>query len=199
MSFLAYFLSSVTFTEGGGGGGEPPPDPGEVPDSPTNMAVSAASDSSLSCTWTDNSDDEDGFKLYVGGVYNKTVAADSTSTTITGLDEGTQYTVMVRAYNGIGQSGGSSDSAYTQLSAPTGFVGIDKGSYVRFSWTNVSGKAAQIEIHKDAALHAAFGPSFTQYDESEPGSDGTWKVRAVHSVISDSDFSNSASGPPWPE
>lgn len=82
--------------------------PPSAPAAPTNLAAKAAK-YSVDLTWTDNSDNETGFKIYRGSSPTSldlidTIAADLTSYTDTGLTRKTVYYYKVCAYNAYGES-----------------------------------------------------------------------------------------------
>lgn len=182
-------------------------EPSDPPDgAPSGLSASTVDEDSISLTWTDNATNEDDQEIQYdtdsnfGSPSTKTVAANTTSTTVSSLSEGTQYYFRVRASNTDGNSAWSNtDSATTKLNPPSGFSGTDKGSFIRFRWTENSALEDNVEIHKDGSPFDTLAANTEQYDVNEPTSDGTWKVRVIHSSIPDSDFSNTAGGPPWPE
>ncbi|MBS3788099.1 fibronectin type III domain-containing protein [Candidatus Bipolaricaulota bacterium] len=79
-------------------------DQGQIPDAPSNLSGQALSSSEIELTWTDNSTDEDGFRIYRNGSSLTTVGANQTEFTDTGLSAGTTYTYRVAAYNTHGES-----------------------------------------------------------------------------------------------
>lgn len=91
---------------------------------PTNMGSSVSADD-ITITWTDNSDNEDGFEIYRsvdGGSYSQiaTIGANSTQYTDTGLEDGEEYKYYVNAYTE--HTTGTSDTtelATTELPSPT--------------------------------------------------------------------------------
>ncbi|MBI9098405.1 MAG: fibronectin type III domain-containing protein, partial [Spirochaetaceae bacterium] len=100
-------------------------EPVTVPASPDTLAVSSFSSTQIDLTWTDNSDNEEGFKIEQstdGSVFSQiiTVTADITSFSVTGLDAETQYFYRVRAYNSIGNSDYSNTVNETTDAMPEG-------------------------------------------------------------------------------
>lgn len=108
---------------GGGGGGNPPP---SAPSAPSNLAASAASSSQINLSWTDNANNEDGFRIERssdGTNFSEiaTVGANATSFANTGLAAATTYHFRVRAYNTGGNSAYSNTAnATTQTSGGGG-------------------------------------------------------------------------------
>ncbi|MDA1168906.1 MAG: fibronectin type III domain-containing protein [bacterium] len=76
------------------------------PTAPSVFAGTAASNTSITWTWTDNANDENGFKLLdSSGTTIATIStANTTSYTETGLTKNTSYTRKVAAYNDDGTS-----------------------------------------------------------------------------------------------
>lgn len=72
-------------------------------------ASNTPSGATITASWTDNSDIEDGFRIYTkltsGSDYAlaKTVGANVQSTTLTGLAYGTSYDVKIASYNESGE------------------------------------------------------------------------------------------------
>jgi fibronectin type 3 domain-containing protein len=79
------------------------------PPKPTNVQVNAPSASQVDVTWTDNSNNEDRFRVYRqagGGAWSRIddVAANGTAYSDTTVTGGTEYCYRVRAQNGVGYS-----------------------------------------------------------------------------------------------
>ncbi len=76
-----------------------------MPESPLDLTT-GATDSTITLTWSDNSNNETGFNIYVSKKDSKpsrpkhTVPSDTESYTIESLRAGTEYTVWVSAANG---------------------------------------------------------------------------------------------------
>jgi hypothetical protein len=89
-----------------------------APAAPTNLTATVTSASSVALGWTDNSNNESGFKIERGTDGTSfteiaTVAGNVASYPDGGLTAGTRYHYRVRAFNGGG------DSAYTNVASAT--------------------------------------------------------------------------------
>ena len=94
-----------------------------LPSNPTNLTANASSTSQINLAWTDNADNEQGYKVEraPGGTSNfeeiTSLGANTTSYSNTGLTEGTTYIYRVRAYNTGGNSSYSNTATATTNSA----------------------------------------------------------------------------------
>lgn len=93
-----------------------------IPAAPTDLTAAGISTSSIRIAWTDNSSDEDGFKIeHCQGsgctdfVQLATVGVNATNATISGLGKNKTFTYRVRAYNSAGNSGYSNTATATTL------------------------------------------------------------------------------------
>lgn len=114
------------------------------PAAPTGVTAARISDTLIDISWTDASDFEDGFQVYVsedGGSYTEvtpgvnTVGANATSTIYTNAQAGHSYQFQVYAHIGatamcgdttnseLVSSAGTSDTLFTTPSAPTNTTG----------------------------------------------------------------------------
>jgi len=90
---------------------EPPQNP--LPAAPSNLDESASTPNSITLTWQDNSNNENGFHIYrQDGSSTEwrrvaSVAANTTTFTDADLTCGSQYTYKVSAYNGAGEVEGT--------------------------------------------------------------------------------------------
>jgi hypothetical protein len=89
-----------------------------APAAPTDLTATAVSPSEISLSWTDNATDETAYVVEMrtlDGVFAeiKTLPANSTSTTITGLNAATAYIFRVRAQNAAGPSAYSNEATAT--------------------------------------------------------------------------------------
>ncbi len=115
-------------------------EPVVIPDAPSGIAATAISSTSIQVTWTDNSVNEQGFRIEKAsdnagspGTWNflANVAADVTTYTDTGLTASTKYHYRVRAYNSVG------GSAYITTSGTTSAPPVT-GSYIIVDHRHVS-------------------------------------------------------------
>jgi YVTN family beta-propeller protein len=91
---------------------------GTVPEAPSNIIATAVSTSQIDLSWTDNSDDEFGFKIErkrYGETFSQidTVSANVTSYSDTELSTYSTYYYRVRAYNNAGNSNYSNETYAT--------------------------------------------------------------------------------------
>ncbi len=99
------------------------------PTAPSGLNAVAASQTQINLSWTDNSSNEDGFKIErktgSGGTYSQiaTVLINVASYSDTGLSASTNYYYRVRAYNSAGNSGYSNEANATTLSPSAPLVG----------------------------------------------------------------------------
>jgi|GEM_PF-792890 len=142
---------------------------GSVPSKPTNLFASANSVSGINLTWTDTSDNEDGFKLErkgLGGTYTeiKTLAASITSYSDTGLNANTTYYYRIRAYNSYGYSDYSNEAnATTQKEVtipnkPTNLLATaGSTTEVKLNWTDASDNEDGFKVERKTS-----GGSYTE-------------------------------------
>ncbi len=89
---------------------DPPFSPDIPPETPSNLFATAIADTAIQLTWSDNSDDEDGFKIeqsrWESGPFAEvlSVNAGDTLVYVTNLEDSTYYYFRVRAFNSGGYS-----------------------------------------------------------------------------------------------
>jgi len=180
------------------------------PSAPTGLTATAASSSQINLNWTDNSNDETGFKIErkqgAGSSYAEvtTVGANVTTYNDTGLSAATQYYYRVRAHNAGVHSGYSNEAnATTNDTAPAAPSGLTaaaaSSSQVNLSWidnsTNETG--FKIERKTDAAGTYAqvgtVGAGVTTYSDMGliAATQYYYRVRA-HNAVGDSAYSDEA-------
>ena len=123
-----------------------------IPNAPGNLQTTAVSSTQINLAWTDNSANEDGFKIErktgASGTYSQiaTVVTNINNySDTTGLTANTAYCYQVRAFNSAWDSGYSNESCTTTLptatapSAPTGVVATAGNGQMTLTWNPVSG------------------------------------------------------------
>ena len=96
----------------------------DIPAAPSFLIASVVSSSQINLSWTDNSDNETGFKIErktgIGGTWTEidTVGVNVTTYQNTGLTPATTYYYRVRASNAGGDSDYSNEASATTLSPP---------------------------------------------------------------------------------
>ena len=141
-----------------------------APAAPSSLTATAASTSQINIRWTDNSSNEDNFKIEYsnnGGsswTVLATLSANTTSYSSTGLTANTSYAYRVYASNTTGNSAYSNTASATTL--PTGTV-----SNLAL---NKSGAASSVEDATFPATLAFDGNSTTTRWASAEGVDPQW-------------------------
>jgi hypothetical protein len=132
------------------------------PAAPTNLAASAASNSLINLTWTDNANNEAWFKIErcTGAGCSDfaqvaTVGANVGSYADSGLAASTSFSYRVRATNAAGDSAYSNEaSAVTQALPPTPearskvTAGAAWSSQINLAWTDNAGNEAGYKIER---------------------------------------------------
>ncbi len=186
---------------------DPPPPPAD----PSGLTATANGSSQIDLSWTDNSGNEDNFKIerHPGdGNFAEiaTVGADVVSYNDTGLSASTTYTYRVRAANAAGNSAYSNEASATTddppppPADPSGLTATANGSsQIDLSWTDNSSNEDNFKIERHAgdgnfAEIATVGTDVTSYDDTglSANTTYTYRVRASNGA-GDSGYSNEAS------
>ncbi len=181
-------------------------DPLTIPSAPSG-AVAFASSSSVLLFWTDNSTNEDGFKIERrtnGGSYSEiaTVGSNVTSYVDTSVVDANTYTYRVRAYNAAGDSAYSTsgDVVYGTLpAAPTSLV-ADPVSFgtttvIYVSWTDNASNEANYVVERSTdnvnfSVIATLGSNATSHYDLPASGTYYYQVKATN-VVGSSAYSNS--------
>jgi hypothetical protein len=107
----------------------PTPTPAQTPAAPTNLLATAISSSQIALSWTDNSTNENGFRIQCSSdgvtfALIATVGVNVTTYTDNGLTTVTTYYYRARAYNSDGNSALSNVGSATTLPASTPTPGL---------------------------------------------------------------------------
>ena len=131
-----------------------------VPTAPTNLTATVASSTQINLSWTDNSNDETGFRIErsadgsTGWSEIATTASNTTTYQNTGLTASTTYYYRVRAYNASGNSSYSNNANATtaSASAPTAPSNLTataaSTSQINLSWTDNSNNETGFRIER---------------------------------------------------
>jgi fibronectin type 3 domain-containing protein len=178
---------------------------------PGDLSVGDSTTSSLTLTWTDNSDNESGFLIQrsltsgTGFADIHNTAANITSYTDTGLDDDTQYFYRICATSVSGNSPFTQEANGTTLLAlpdpPTGlnFDNIAPSS-IRLNWTDNSDNEVGFEIRRSGLLTGSYdlvhitGKDTTSYADSSLKEDTEYfyRVNAVNAAGMSTYISGSA-------
>jgi len=128
------------------------------PNAPSNLTATATGATTIALAWTDNSSDEDGFKIerkLSGGNFGEimTVGGNVTSFNDAGLSAGTTYVYQVRAFNGALNSSYSNEATVTTTTTPpnppSNLVATATGaSTVSLAWTDNSSDESGFKIER---------------------------------------------------
>ncbi len=91
----------------------------EAPSAPTNLQVSGTTTASVNLSWTASTDNiaVTNYKVFVNGVFNSN--SSSTSTKVTGLNQGTTYNFYIIAVDAAGNESVASDTVSATTSVDT--------------------------------------------------------------------------------
>jgi fibronectin type III domain protein len=167
---------------------------------PSGLTVAALSNGGFLLTWTDNSNNEDGFhveRCQGAGCTNfaqvSSVTANGTALQTSALLPSTSYSFRVRAYNGAGSSQYSaSASGTTRTAAPANFVAtVVSSSRIDLSWTdNATGESGYTLDRCEGVPCTNYtppvilGPNTTAHSSTGlmPSTSYTYRVWSVHPV-----------------
>jgi len=163
------------------------------PAAPTNLYADAPACDQIDLSWTDNSDNEDGFEIERrtdGSNFTQidTVGANVNTYNDTALAEETQYWYRIRAYNDAGDSDYSTTASATTPScggteppaAPTGLMANARGkAKIALNWTDNSNNEEGFYIYRGSSesnltYHDVVGSNTTSYVDNKVSSNTTY-------------------------
>ncbi len=186
---------------------------GTLPAAPSALSATAASSTQINLAWTDNSNNEDGFRIercQNAGCSTfteiATVGTNVVSYQNTGLTAGTTYQYRVRAYNTAGNSGYSNTaSATTTVTLPAAPSALSataaSSTQINLAWTDNSNNedGFRIERCQNAGCStfteiATVGTNVVSYQNTglTAGTTYQYRVRA-YNTAGNSGYSNTAS------
>jgi len=134
------------------------------PLAPSNLSAGTITQTSVTLTWSDNSLDETGFRIYQDDDSLTTTAANITTFTVANLTPATRYAFTVTAFNQFGESSGANLELVT-LSDGTAADSVFFSEYLEGSSYN---KALEIVNASNAAV------VLSDYAIISSANDGAW-------------------------
>ena len=188
---------------------------GTPPNAPTNLILTVVSSSQINLSWSDNSDNETGFKIerkMEGGSYSEIgeVGANVTSYSDSSLLPDTKYYYRVRAFNSFGYSIYSNEASAKTLplgtppNAPSNLnvsaISCDK---VQLNWNDNSDNEDGFKIERKEGggsfvLLTTVGPNITSYldETTSENKNYTYKVTAFNEFGENSSSEKQITTPP---
>lgn len=123
------------------------------PAAPSNLSAQTVSCNQVNLAWSDNSGNEDGYKIYRDGAHVATVGANVTSYQNTGLSGSSTYSFYVKAYRGTIESAASNTVSVATPACGCPTITEWKGEY----WSNPSLSGSAILCRNDFALDFDWG------------------------------------------
>jgi carboxypeptidase T len=185
-----------------------------VPTAPTNLTATSISTSQINLAWTDNADNETGFKVErctgagcADFAQIATLGANVSNYINTGLTPSTSYSYRVRATNITGDSSYSNTSsattqtASTTPAAPTNLVATAfSRSQINLSWTDNANNETGFKIERCKGISctnftqiATVGANITTYSSTGLSSNSTYRFRVrAYNSAGNSIYSNIA-------
>ena len=187
--------------------------PVSPPAAPANLSATAISSSQINLTWTDQSDNEDGFRIYRGTdsstvtTLMATLGVRITSYSNTDLAASTTYYYKVTTFNTAGESAASNVANATTEpppvtipSAPTNLQATAaSSSVINLTWNDASGNETGFQIERKTgaggtyALIVTTAANATTYSDTGvvEGTTYFYRVRTVNGA-GNSAYSNEA-------
>jgi hypothetical protein len=179
-----------------------------APAAPSGLSATAAFSTSITLSWTDQSTNEDTFKVeraLGAGAFSQvgTVGPNVTTYADSGLIAGTSYSYRVRASNTGGDSAYSNTASATTLpsspAAPSGLTATAASTTsISLTWVDQSTNEDTFKIERALGAGAfsqvaTVGPNITTYADSglTAGTSYSYRVRASNTG-GDSAYSNTA-------
>lgn len=156
-----------------------------IPNAPTAAHTDSKTSVQIVMHWTDNSDNETGFKIYKDDAYLETIAAGSVSYTFINLSPGVTYDLAVKATNTVGDSA-EAQLTETTLAPPTApsdaHTNSKTATTVVMHWTDNSSDETGFKCYQDGVLKQTVGAGVVTYTfvNLSPSTQYTFTVKATN-------------------
>jgi hypothetical protein len=185
-----------------------------IPVAPSGLTITTLLSSKIIIAWTDNSNNETGFKVQrkqgATGTYTTitTTGANATTYSDTGVTDGTLYYYQVSATNSAGDSAYSNEvSGTTPLAKPTAATATAvSSSQINLTWVDNSASETGYKIERKRLLGGTYsqialvGANVQSYADTsglDPNTKYYYRIRATNGTL-DSDYSNEPSATTFP-
>jgi len=151
------------------------------------LEASAVSQDTVDIRWLDNSNNEDGFRIYRGTSLVETARANSSGFQDTGLQPGTTYDYAVKAYNQAGESQAALCTV-TTLAPPTAPSDLAASavshSGLELKWVDNSDDEDGFAIYRDNTPIASVGVNVNSYEDTglQPATTYQYAVIAFNQI-----------------
>src|SRR5262249_5750122 len=157
----------------------------------SGLSATAISATQISLSWTDNANNETGFKVYIstnGTTFSllATLGTNVTTYSSSGLNSATTYYYRVTAFNAIGESAPASANSTIQHALPAVPSGLStiavSTTQINLSWTDNANNETGFKVYISTdgttfSLLATLGANVTSYSSSGLGSATTYYYR----------------------
>ncbi|MEO0225303.1 MAG: fibronectin type III domain-containing protein, partial [candidate division WOR-3 bacterium] len=166
------------------------------PQKPTNLTLSDITTSSIKLNWQDNSNIEEGFKIFqsIDGLnfsQISTTTQNMTSSLVFGLSPNNQYWFYVQAFNGKAVSSSDISFGYTLANIPSDIVFVPDVYQIKVSWNTNNNSSSTEYFVQNLTNSENSGWITDDYWYSENLSCGTYysfsvKARNIENIETDS-------------
>jgi len=184
------------------------------PAAPTSLAATTVSSSQINLTWTDNANNENGFKVEqsTDGTNFTQIAmlgSNAVSFSVTGLSASTTYFYRVASFNDAGNSAFSNTASATTSAPPPPLPAAPSGlsataassTQINLSWTDNSGNESGFRIERcrnpnctNFAQIAQVGAGVTTFADTTVNRNTAYNYRVrAFNAAGNSAYSNTAS------
>jgi hypothetical protein len=187
-----------------------------IPVAPSGLTITSVTSASVILAWTDNSNNETGFRIQrkkgATGTYTEIATVDNDHTTYTDNDaallDGTRYYYKVCAYNSAGNSPFSNEvNGTTLLAKPTAATATARSSnQINLTWIDNSASETGYKIERKRLAGGTYsqiaqvGANVQSYSDTtglDPNTKYYYRIRTTNGTLN-SDYSNEPSAVTFP-